>query len=155
MREKWTISRLNDETLLDRRTIKKILGDTSPIDSDGKSEFFYLADFLEAWRRHLTESHDAESLNLTMEQARLTKVNREKAEVQLAKLRHTVIDVESVFRVWENIGVAIRRTILTSALSDKEKDHILNELQSLNIDALVEQQEFDEGTQQPKEKEAA
>lgn len=145
MREKWTISRLSDETLMDRRTIKKVLGETSPIDSDGKSDFFYMADFLEALRRH--DEVDEQALNLTMEQARLTKVNREQGEVRLAKLRHTVIDVESVFRVWENIGVAIRRTILTSGLADKEKDHILNELQSLNIDALVEQQEFDAGAQ--------
>jgi hypothetical protein len=166
MREKWTISRLNDETLLDRRTIKKILGGTAPIDSDGKSEFFYLADFLEAWRRYLTESHDAESLNLTMEQARLTKVNREKAEVQLADLRNEVIPKESIFQVWANVIISIRRTILTAVgvkqcphcskdvplLGDKEKDHILNELKSLDRDALVEQKEFDK-TAQPSENE--
>lgn len=141
MREKWTINRLHDETLMDRRTIKKVLGETKPVESDGKSDYFHLSDFLEAWRKHLAV--DRETLNLTVEQARLTAANADIAEVKRAKLRHTVIDVESVFQVWENIGVAIRRTILTSGLTEKEKDHVLNELQSLNIDALVEQQEFD------------
>ena len=143
MREKWTVNRLSDETLIDRRTIGKILGNTSPIDSDGKASWYYLSDFIEAFREHIKGKSGGD---LEAEKTRLTAAQADIAEVERAKKRNEVIEAEAVVKVWENIAVAIRRTILTSALSNAEKDHILSELKSMSIDAILEQQEFDEET---------
>lgn len=144
MREKWSISRLSDETLMDRRTIAKLLGNTSPIDSDGKAAWYYLSDFMEALHGH-NKSKSA-SGDLEVEKTRLTAVQADIAEVERAKRRNEVIEADAVGKVWENIAVAVRRTILTSALSNAEKDHILSELKSMSIEAILEQQEFDEET---------
>jgi phage terminase Nu1 subunit (DNA packaging protein) len=142
MREKWSISRLSDETLIDRRTIAKILGNTSPMDSDGKTAWYYLSDFIEAMRGH--DKSKSASGDLEAEKTRLTAVQADIAEVERAKRRNEVIEAEAVARVWENIAVTVRRTILTSALSNAEKDHILSELKSMSLEAILEQQEFDE-----------
>lgn len=147
MREKWSISRLSEETLIDRRTIAKVLGNTSPIDSDGKVDWYYLSDFVEALRGHDKKKSGAGDLEA--EKTRLTAAQADIAEVERAKRRNEVIEAEAVAKVWENIAVAIRRTILTSALSNAEKDHILSELKSMSLDTILEQQEFDEETGDP------
>lgn len=143
MVEKWSISRLNEETGLDRRTIKKILRDVAPFDQDEKTDYYTLADFLAAYRRYYEPKQSGTSLE--REQARLTAAKADIAEVERARIRNEVIEVETVFRVWENIIVAIRRTILTSPLPQTQKDSILNELCSLKVEDLLEQRDFDEG----------
>lgn len=136
-REKWTISRLNFETGIDRRTLKNILSTAKPVAEDGQSKFYHLAQVFAACKAYWQpENEDAG--DLVREQARLTKIKADIAVVERARVRNEVIDTETVFRVWENIAVAIRRTVLTSGLSDKEKDHILNELKSFDANSLLE-----------------
>jgi phage terminase Nu1 subunit (DNA packaging protein) len=136
-REKWTISRLNFETGIDRRTLKNVLSTVKPVASDKQSVFYHLRDFVRAYRAHVSPA-DEDGGDLVREQARLTKIKADIAVVERARVRNEVIDTEMVFRVWENIAVAIRRTVLTSGLSDKEKDHILNELKSFDANSLLE-----------------
>src|SRR5262245_17520012 len=110
MLEKWSISRLNEETGKDRRTIKKILSATAPAETTDKTEFYLLKDFISA-----LESYCAgEGGNLEAEQTRLTKAKADIAEVERARIRNEVLETETVFRVWENVALSIRRTILTS-----------------------------------------
>lgn len=80
---------------------------------------------------------------------RLEKIQQEidLGMVDLALRRNEVIEVETVFRVWENVAMAIRRTILMSDLTEKEKDGILKELQSVTAKNYVEQREHDQGVE--------
>lgn len=143
MTENWSISRLNEETALDRRTIKKILAETAPCDANEKTDFYKLADFIQALIAYHKDQSGASTLE--REQARLTSAKADIAEVDRARIRNEVVEVETVFRVIENIFVSIRRTILTCPLPQEQKDAILNELRSLKIEDLVEQREFDQG----------
>ncbi len=142
MTKNWSISELNEETGMDRRTIKKVLGETAPCDVDGKTEFYKLADFIHA----LTKRSDESQTALEEARTRLANTQADIAEVDRARLRNEVLEVETVFRVWENIAISIRRTVLTSALGDLEKDAILHELENLKVQDFMEQREFDKGT---------
>lgn len=144
MTENWTINRLADETGLDRRTIKKILQDYTPTDTDGKSDFYKLADFIEAMRKH--DKPEPGEGDLEAEQTRLTAVKADIAEVDRARIRNEVIETQTVFNVVESVFVAIRRTIITSGMDQDRIDACLNELRSLKIEDFLEQSEFDQGT---------
>jgi phage terminase Nu1 subunit (DNA packaging protein) len=146
MTEDWSISRLNEETSLDRRTIKKILADTAPHDVDGKTEFYKLADFIKALVEYHKPKGDGSESALIRERTRLTAADADIREVERARVRNEVMETETVIRVWENICVAIRRTIETSPLPIQQKDSIFNDLRSLKIQDYLEQQGFTEGT---------
>jgi hypothetical protein len=143
MTQDWTINSLSEETGLDRRTIKKILKDTAPNDVDGKNEFYKMVDFVRA----LVEYHkpDNSSDALEREKVRKTAAEADILEVERARIRNEVIETETVFRVIENRDIAIRRTILTSELSDERKDAILRELQRVTVQDFLEQRDYDQG----------
>jgi hypothetical protein len=63
--------------------------------------------------------------------------------VERARLMGEVVETATVLRAWENFGLAIRRVILGSKLTDAEKDEILNELYSLRKEDFAEQQKAD------------
>jgi phage terminase Nu1 subunit (DNA packaging protein) len=133
---RWTMERAAKEFGCDRKTLSKALTQRGEIaGDDGRYSTKQIADSLYI------------GVDLEKEQARLTKIRGDISTVQLARVRGEVIDTETVFRVWENIGVAIRRTILTSALTQAEKTHILNELKSFSEKSLVEfkKAEIEEG----------
>lgn len=145
MLEKWSINRLSEESGKDRRAVKKILSNVEPcgIEVNG-TELYFLKDFVAAIEN--AEEKNEKTADYWQEQTRLTRAKADIAEVERARIRNEVIETETVFRTWENVGVSIRRTILTSNLSQEEKDSILNELQSLKIEDYLEQREFDQGT---------
>jgi phage terminase Nu1 subunit (DNA packaging protein) len=144
MADKWTINRLADETGYDRRTLKKILATTDPCDANETSDLYWLSDFCRALVGY--NAPEQSTGDLEAEQTRLTSVKADIAEVERARLRNEVIETQTVFNVWENVGASIRRTILTSPLPPEQKDAILNELRSLKIEDFLEQREFDQGT---------
>lgn len=124
---RWTMERAAKEFGCDRKTLSKRLterGETAG--EDGRFSTKQIADALYI------------GIDLEKQQARLTELKGDIATVELSRIRNEVLDTETVNRVWENIGVAIRRTVLTSGLSNKEKDHILNELKSFDVDSLIE-----------------
>lgn len=142
MAEKWSINALSDECGLDRRTIKKLLTTAEPADWDGENALYWMRDLVEALR----EKQQSEKDELIKQQTRLTEVNADIAEVSRAERRNEVIETETAFRVWENIGLAVRRVILVSELDEQSKDRILTELRSLKVEDFLEQREFDKGT---------
>lgn len=124
---RWTMERAAKEFGRDRKTLSKYLTERGErAGDDGRFSTKQIADALYI------------GVDLEKEQARLTARNADIAEVRLARARNEVIDTETVFRIWENIRVAITRTILTCGLTHKEKDHILSELKSFNEKSLVE-----------------
>jgi phage terminase Nu1 subunit (DNA packaging protein) len=146
MTSTWTVNSLSEETGIDRRTIKKILANTAPQDVDGKTEFYKLADFIAAMREYDRPKGDGSEAALVREKVRLTAADADIREVERARIRNEVIDVETVLRVIDNRDLSIRRTILTSDLSDDRKDAILRELQkAVTVEDILEQQDFVDG----------
>ena len=142
MTRDWSINALADETGMDRRTIKKILQDVPPSDIVAENPVYRLKDFIDAIV--LRERGGGEG-ELEKERIRKTRAEADILEVERARVRNEVIEVDVALHVIENRDVAIRRIIITSKLSKEEQDSILHELQSINIEALLEQREFDSG----------
>lgn len=146
MTQDWTVNGLSEETGLDRRTLKKILQQTAPHDVDGKTEFYKLSDFIKALREYDKPKGAASESELLAARTRLTNADADIREVERAKVRNEVIDTATALRVIENRDIAIRRTILTSELSDERKDAILRELQkAVTVADILEQQADDCG----------
>lgn len=146
MPERWTINRFADETGFDRRTVKKSVdaSEREP-EIDGRQEYYTLRDLVEAMsQRPAQKTKEASALEIEL--AKKTARQTEILDVELAKLRNQVLETETVFRVWENVIVAIRRLILTSPLPEKQKDAILEQLKTIPIEAFVEQLDFDQGS---------
>lgn len=141
MRETWSINRLSNETGKDRRTVKKILQEAEPCEWEGEHPLYHLRDFIAA----LEQKDQDGATALEREKTRLTAKQADREEIALARDRNAVLETETVFRVWEHIATAIRRTVLTSKLTQEEKDQCLNELRTLTINDFLEQREFDQG----------
>jgi len=79
---------------------------------------------------------------------RLEKLTKENAllDVELARAQKSMIDTETVARVWENLAAGIRRVVLLSPLPEADKKKICNELATVTRESYVEQRRFDEGT---------
>ena len=146
MAEKWTINRFADETGYDRRTVKNAVtrAEREP-EIDGRFEFYTLRDLVEAMSARPAIA-EKESSALEEQLARKASRQADLLDIDLAERRNQVLQTETVFHVWENVIVAIRRLILTSKLPNADKDAILNELRTLPIEAFLEQLDFDQGS---------
>jgi phage terminase Nu1 subunit (DNA packaging protein) len=140
--EKWSINRLSDETGKDRRTIKKILAEVRPIDQVSGDDVYSLRDFMDAWLAY--ESPSGPTRSLEAEKTRLTRAQADIAEVERAERRNQVLPLDAISRTWDNIALSWRRTITTSELSDTEKDSLLAELQSVTVNAYLENADVEE-----------
>jgi hypothetical protein len=127
MTEDWSISRLNEETGLDRRTIKKILSDTAPHDVDGKTEFYKLADFIKALQEYSRPKGDGSETALIRERTRLTAADADIREVERALLKGDVIKSDAFITGLQNLFIPLTRAIWTSNLSKAEKTTLINE----------------------------
>lgn len=63
--------------------------------------------------------------------ARRETAEADAAEVEAAVARKQVIPVAEVLALWQSVGFAIRRVVLTSELSAARQDAILRELEAL------------------------
>lgn len=108
--DKWTINRLADETGMDRRTVKKILteGDAAPCDTDGKSDFYTLADFVSA----LIKYHKPKGSGLALEKELKARADRKTAEREYEILDRQYFPRMAVREAWENTVATIRQRIL-------------------------------------------
>lgn len=131
MREKWSINRLCEETLIDRRTIKKILGNTSPIDNDGKSDFYYLSDFIEAIQS-ATKAKAGSAAELIAEKVRDTRESADGKALANEEKRGIVVEIADLCRRLEPIYVAFVQIIHGSKLSDEDKAQLLERLHSIH-----------------------
>ena len=133
----WTINGLFQRTGIDRRTWQTWLHGIKPNRVDGE-ERYDLRMVVEAVKADEAE----ESQDLEREQARLTAAKADLAEMERAQRRKELLDVETVFRVWENVCLSIRRAIVTSGLPERDVDAILSELKKATKEAMVEQEKF-------------
>jgi hypothetical protein len=62
------------------------------------------------------------------ERTRLYREQADRLSIANAKARADQVDVDSVWKVYEGIFAAMRKTIITSALTDAEKGEILSNL---------------------------
>jgi len=134
MRKHWNMNQLADETLMDRRTLKKILSETKPATSDGKSDFYYLADFMSAYSAYVSPR---ESQDERENSARLLKYRADIAEVKRAKALGEVIETDAAFRFFENFIVPVKRIIELSHMTTQEKDSVFKQLSTINKEQLV------------------
>jgi phage terminase Nu1 subunit (DNA packaging protein) len=145
----WTANSLADETGLDRRTVKKILANTAPVDVEriekGQRkdlEYYTLKDFVEALILYHRKGEGGGISDLEEEQARLTKHRANIAEMEESRMRGDLLPVDSVFGFLENVIVRVRQEILsvptTRLVTEADLTKILNELYSLR-DAKPEQ----------------
>src|SRR5687768_13860861 len=126
----WSISALSEETGLDRRTIKKRLALVKPADTTPAGDPLYAGQV--AFPALFGVEHKPQ--NIAESEARKKEAEASLAELQLARERNQVVEVESVLRVWQNIAIAIRQVIKHSSLSDVEKQECLRQIRELNVD---------------------
>lgn len=126
MREKWSITRLNEETSIDRRTIKSILGATSPIDSDGKVDWYYLSDFIEAYKAYLKGKMGGDA-ELIAEKIRDTKESADGKAMDNEERRGILVEIADLCRRLEPIYTVMAQIVQSSKLSDEEKDQLLDQ----------------------------
>lgn len=133
----WTINGLFNRTAIDRRSWVAWLRDTKPTVVDGE-ERYPLRAIIDAIRANTTE----ETKDLERERARLTGAQADLAEMDRAVRRKELMEIETVFRVWENVALSIRRVVLVSGLPTRDQDTILAELKNATLAAMEEQAEF-------------
>lgn len=105
-----TINKLHEITRIDRRTIKKRIGDVQPIRSDGNGDEYETSVVLP--RIYEVEKEADGKLVAAQEKAALDRARRELVELELAERRHELIPVEIVKRVWTKMFGAFRAKIL-------------------------------------------
>ena len=79
-----------------------------PKKRQGRQVFYYLPEVMEFRLAGVKK----ETLNLEQERARLARVQTEKGEIEVAKLRGTVVDVDSVARLLGKLVVDLRTRLL-------------------------------------------
>jgi len=130
--EAITINALADLLGTDRRRVKKTLASLTPLKTKAGVKLFGLGPAL----RRVFEDADSKRADSPAkhqerrERLRLLKARSELAAIELEKAKSSTISVDEVVLLWSNVAMAIRRIILTSALSDEEKDKILHELET-------------------------
>lgn len=136
MLEKWSISRLSEETGMDRRTVKKYLEEYSPCDQDEKTEYYHLRDLI-----HSIQGRDNEgATNLEKERTRLTRSEANRSIMAERKMKNELLEPDPVLAGMENVAGAMKRIILSSKLTIVDQDALLNELRNLDLKEILEQQ---------------
>jgi hypothetical protein len=120
VREKWSISRLSEETLIDRRTIKAVLRD-KPTDGG-----VLLSEFIKACKEYWGMSG--------LDGARLRKMNEEADQIAMEneEKRGVIVEIAHLCKRLEPVYIGIKQRIDASKLSAEEKDAILNDLHSIH-----------------------
>ena len=107
----------------DRRTLQRKLAEAEI--EPGADERFSIFDVFSALSCSSRVAHE-------VEKQRLTKAQADTLELRLEQERGELISIDYAFGRIENIGIAIRRIIVSSPLSQNEKDQILAELRRLD-----------------------
>jgi phage terminase Nu1 subunit (DNA packaging protein) len=141
MLEKWSVNRMANEAGMDRRTVKKLLEKSEPVDFDAGDPVYHLRQLIDALR----EKESAADASLEREKTRLTKAQADQAELDLSVSRKEVVPVDIAFQTVSNMLIAVRRVIETSDLANEGKDAIYTELQNLKPSDFVSEAKFEEG----------
>jgi len=126
--QEWTVNSLSIELRRDRRTLTKIIAESGlkPVSEGKRSKYYHLADVVGA----LFGSDD---LDLQQERAKLAQKQTEKAELQIAEMRTTLIDAEEVKETWTKYVMSCRAKLLS--LPTKMASEVLT------VDTLQEAQD--------------
>lgn len=111
----YSIQALSKELGRDRRTIANALDELTPDEVTAKGKRWRLLRVLRhpPMARLLDLSFPGERLNLDQERARLARAQTEKAEIEVAKLRGSVVDVDSVARLIGKLVIDLRARLLS------------------------------------------
>ena len=115
---RWTIGRAASEWRIDPKTLTSRIKAAGVV--PGADGFFSTLDI----HRSINGDIDAERLRKTREEA-------DRLELENAKERGTLIEIESVYKHFEGVFIAFRARVLASNLEDFEKDEMLKDLLKL------------------------
>jgi len=133
MNEQITISALSDLTGLDRRRLKRDLGDLRPVEGNGYDVSAALKRLFAA-----ADARRSDTPEIQSERLRLLRAKAELADIELVRAQKSMIDTETVARVWENLAAGIKRVVVLSPLPEADKKKICNELATVTRESYVE-----------------
>lgn len=123
----WTIADIVRLFNFDRKTVGKILANTKPLHETKNQKLFSGRSFLDAW---LSFNQSARK-NVEAERARLLFHQANIAELDEGQKRGELIPREQIGHVIDNVAAAVRRVIMNSKLTTREKDSVMAELKEL------------------------
>lgn len=132
----WSISGLAVELEVDRRTVAKRVKDLKPARSEGKIDYYRMADVVRA----IYEGENA-SGSLEAEKTRLTKAQADHEELKVAQLKATLIPSELVISTWQTLVVSAKAKLL--ALPTKTAHAVLAANEIIEIEAILKQQVYE------------
>jgi hypothetical protein len=108
--DRYTATRLSAELGLDNRKIRDILTRVNPVQVKGRSKLYLLRDVIPHAAKYLGAP---DVIDLNAERARKVKAEAELAEIELAKEREDLIQVEAVRPVWGELVIAAKSRLLS------------------------------------------
>ena len=100
--DRYTATRLSAELGLDNRKMRDILTRVNPVQVKGRSKLYLLRDVIPHAAKYLGAP---DVIDLNAERARKVKAEAELAEIELAKEREDLIQVETVRQVWGELVI--------------------------------------------------
>ena len=100
--DRYTATRLSAELDLDNRKMRDILTRVNPVQVKGRSKLYLLRDVIPHAAKYLGAP---DVIDLNAERARKVKAEAELAEIELAKEREDLIQVEIVRQVWGELVI--------------------------------------------------
>jgi len=123
----WTIADIVRQFNFDRKTVGKILANTKPIHESKNQKVYTGRSFLDAW----LSFNQTDRKNVEAERARLLFHQANIAELDEGEKRKDLIHRDKIGHVIDNVAAAVRRVIMNSDLTDKEKKSVMAELKEL------------------------
>ena len=108
--DRYTATRLSAELGLDNRKMRDILTRVNPVQVKGRSKLYLLRDVIPHAAKYLGAP---DVIDLNVERARKVKAEAELAEIELAKEREDLIEVEAVRHVWGELVIAAKSRLLS------------------------------------------
>jgi hypothetical protein len=108
--DRYTATRLSAELGLDNRKMRDILTRVNPVQVKGRSKFYLLRDVIPHAAKYLGAP---DVIDLNVERARKVKAEAELAEIELAKEREDLIEVDAVRHVWGELVIAAKSRLLS------------------------------------------
>ena len=108
--DRYTATRLSAELGLDNRKMWDILTRVNPVQVKGRSKLSLLRDVIPHAAKYLGAP---DVIDLNVECARKIKAEAELAEIELAKEREDLIQVDAVRQVWGELVIAAKSRLLS------------------------------------------
>ena len=113
--DRYTATRLSAELGLDNRKMRDILTRVNPVQVKGRSKLYLLRDVIPHAAKYLGAP---DVIDLNVERARKVKAEAELAEIELAKEREDLIQVEAVRHVWGELVIATCKYLVEQQINE-------------------------------------